>query len=60
MSQLFAKPDSPDTILAVIPAYNEAMRVGDVITLARSHLPVLVIDDGSTDSTSQVAEEAGD
>jgi glycosyltransferase involved in cell wall biosynthesis len=46
-------------VLVLIPAYNEATRVADVVTGARAHLPVLVVDDGSTDSTSGRAEEAG-
>jgi glycosyltransferase involved in cell wall biosynthesis len=46
-------------ILALIPAYNEATRVRDVVTGARAYLPVLVVDDGSADATDKVAEEAG-
>jgi glycosyltransferase involved in cell wall biosynthesis len=46
-------------VLALIPAYNEAARVAEVVTSARGHLPVLVVDDGSTDDTALRAEEAG-
>jgi glycosyltransferase involved in cell wall biosynthesis len=46
-------------ILALIPAYNEAARVAQVVTGARDHLPVLVVDDGSTDDTAARAEGAG-
>ncbi len=46
-------------VLALIPAYNEAARVAEVVTGARAHLPVLVVDDGSTDDTAARAEEAG-
>jgi glycosyltransferase involved in cell wall biosynthesis len=46
-------------ILALIPAYNEASRVGQVIAEARRHLPVLVVDDGSVDETHLIAENAG-
>jgi glycosyltransferase involved in cell wall biosynthesis len=46
-------------VLALIPAYNEAARVAEVVTGARGHLPVLVVDDGSTDDTAVRAEEAG-
>lgn len=46
-------------ILALIPAHDEAPRIGAVVTAARRHLPVLVIDDGSGDDTATVAERAG-
>jgi glycosyltransferase involved in cell wall biosynthesis len=46
-------------VLALIPAYNEAARVAEVVTGARGHLPVLVVDDGSTDDSAVRAEEAG-
>jgi glycosyltransferase involved in cell wall biosynthesis len=48
-----------ERILALIPAYNEAARIGAVIEGARRHLPVLVVDDGSTDDTSARAKAAG-
>jgi glycosyltransferase involved in cell wall biosynthesis len=48
-----------ESILVLIPAYNEAKRIEPVITGARNYLPVCVIDDGSSDNTSQVAEQAG-
>jgi glycosyltransferase involved in cell wall biosynthesis len=46
-------------IVAVIPAYDEGPRVGAVVAGADAHLPVLVVDDGSTDDTAAVAEAAG-
>ncbi|MGQ9850835.1 MAG: glycosyltransferase [Aggregatilineaceae bacterium] len=46
-------------LLALIPAYNEAERVGAVVTATRAYLPVLVVDDGSADDTARLAEEAG-
>jgi glycosyltransferase involved in cell wall biosynthesis len=46
-------------VLALIPAYNEASRVADVVKKTEKHLPVLVVDDGSTDDTTARAEEAG-
>jgi glycosyltransferase involved in cell wall biosynthesis len=51
--------DKTPKILALIPAYNEAGRVGDVIEGAKIYLPVLVVDDGSTDETPASAERAG-
>jgi len=46
-------------VLVVIPAYNEADSIGAVVTTARRYLPVLVVDDGSTDATATVAAAAG-
>jgi len=46
-------------ILVLIPAYNEATRLAPVVTGALSQLPVLVVDDGSTDNTAAVADSAG-
>jgi glycosyltransferase involved in cell wall biosynthesis len=45
--------------LALIPAYQEGPRIGPVVAAARRHLPVLVVDDGSTDDTGAAAETAG-
>lgn len=38
-------------IVALIPAYNAEPFVGDVIRRARSHVPVLAVNDGSKDGT---------
>ena len=46
-------------ILALIPAHDEAPRIGAVVDAALRHLPVLVVDDGSSDETAVVAERAG-
>ena len=45
--------------VALIPAHNEAPRIAPVIEGAARHLPVLVVDDGSSDDTAAVAETAG-
>ncbi|MFL5680413.1 MAG: glycosyltransferase family 2 protein [Chloroflexota bacterium] len=45
--------------VAIIPAFNEAARVADVVRGALAHLPVIVVDDGSTDTTAVSAEAAG-
>ena len=46
-------------ILALIPGYQEGPRIAAVVTAARRHLPVVVVDDGSTDDTAAQAEAAG-
>ncbi len=46
--------------VAVIAAYNEDRFIGSVVIKTRRHVDhVIVIDDGSTDDTARVAEEAG-
>ena len=42
--------------LVVIPAYNEAENIAEVVTRAAAHAPVLVVNDGSTDRTGEIAE----
>jgi glycosyltransferase involved in cell wall biosynthesis len=47
-------------IVAVIPAYNEERYIGSVVLTTRKHVDtVIVVDDGSTDLTAEIAEEAG-
>jgi glycosyltransferase involved in cell wall biosynthesis len=48
--------------LAVVPAYNEAATVADVVRRIHADAPgwdVVVVDDGSTDDTIERAREAG-
>jgi len=52
--------DWPQKCAAVIPCFNEAKSVVELITSARRHLStVIVVDDGSTDSTAALAASAG-
>ena len=47
------------SLLVVIPAFNEEKSISNVIRDIRSHIPqasILVVDDGSHDATSEVAE----
>ena len=54
-----AAEKSKEKILAIIPAFNEAQRIGPVITESLQFLPLLVVDDGSVDATIQIAKECG-
>lgn len=50
-----------ETTIILIPAFNESMVVGAVIREIKAHcnLPIVVIDDASTDNTGDVAQNAG-
>lgn len=46
-------------MIALIPAFEEGPRVGAVVEAAGQHLPVVVVDDGSSDDTADRARAAG-
>lgn len=48
-----------ETVLGIIPAFNEEQRITPVLLGAMQQLPVLVIDDGSQDDTAAAARETG-
>lgn len=50
---------SSDEIIALIPAYNEARYIADVVQRTLAHAPVVVIDDGSSDGSGAAAALAG-
>lgn len=53
---------SPDRALIIVPAWNEARNVGVTVAEIKATDPaydVVVVDDGSTDSTAEVARAAG-
>jgi len=50
----------PTTCMAVIPCFNEGVSIAALVAAVRHHLPcVLVVDDGSTDDTANLAHGAG-
>jgi glycosyltransferase involved in cell wall biosynthesis len=52
----------PDRVSVLIPAFNEAASIGDVVQRIKSAgdwLEILVVDDGSSDATSETARAAG-
>ena len=53
------RTDGAGQIIALVPAHDEAPRVGRVVEGAVRHVPVLVVDDGSSDATAELAEGAG-
>lgn len=55
-------PVTPDSVLIIVPAWNEERNVGNTvreILTADPRYHVAVVDDGSTDATATVAREAG-
>jgi glycosyltransferase involved in cell wall biosynthesis len=52
--------DTNDDVWLVVPLYNEAVVIGDIVRSARVTFPKIVcVDDGSRDGSSEVAEQAG-
>lgn len=54
-------PPDPSRVAVVVPAYNEAGKIGDVVRKVPRHLAssVIVVDDCSSDGTSEEAIAAG-
>lgn len=54
------RPESPGATVAIVPAFNEAASVGTVVRdLVEAGMPVLVVNDGSTDDTEDIARSEG-
>ena len=61
MEPVATPPASLDAACAIVPAFDAAATVGVVVEALRAELgiPVLVVDDGSTDATAAVARDRG-
>ncbi|MCE5213606.1 MAG: glycosyltransferase family 2 protein, partial [Methanobacterium sp.] len=47
-------------VTAIIPAYNEELSIGSVVLTTSKYVDqIIVIDDGSTHNTAEIAEKAG-
>ncbi len=56
------RPSGPDSLMVIVPAYNEEGAIGDVVRSVRQSVPgvpVLVVDDCSGDATIYFARQAG-
>src|SRR2546427_10319581 len=47
------------SVVIVVPVFNEAGTVGEVVAAAQTYGAVLVVDDGSRDGSADVAHHAG-
>ncbi len=53
-------PENKLSIIVTIPCYNEEKFIGDIVAKSVKYADhVVVIDDGSTDKTAEIAEKAG-
>lgn len=60
----YSEPEEPPRVAAVIPALDEAGSIAGVISNLRGQAPlasgeIVVVDNGSTDGTGEVAHRAG-
>jgi len=51
---------APQKITVILPAYNEEVSIGSIILLTKRYADnVIVVDDGSSDRTAEIARKAG-
>jgi glycosyltransferase involved in cell wall biosynthesis len=57
---MIPEPDTKNNVIAIIPAFNERIAIGSVVLRTAPFVDrVIVVDDGSMDMTSFIAEHAG-
>ena len=50
----------PQKITVILPAFNEEVSIGSIVLLVKQHADrVIVVDDGSSDRTAEIAEKVG-
>jgi len=50
----------PQNITVILPAYNEEVSIGSIVLLTKHYVDnVIVVDDGSSDRTAEIARKAG-
>jgi len=51
---------APQNITVILPAYNEEVSIGSIVLLTKHYVDnVIVVDDGSSDRTAEIARNAG-
>lgn len=56
----FSKDKASQYVTVILPAFNEEVSIGSIVLLARHYADhVVVVDDGSSDRTAEIAMKAG-
>ena len=59
-SYVCKKDTTPQNITVILPAYNEEVSIGSIVLLTKNYADnVIVVDDGSSDRTAELAKKAG-
>ncbi|AKB82185.1 glycosyltransferase (family 2) [Methanosarcina barkeri 3] len=54
------KSTTPQNVTVILPAYNEEVYIGSIVLLTKYYADsVIVVDDGSSDRTAEIARKAG-
>ena len=58
--QVSTRGTAPPKITVILPAYNEEVSIGSIVILTKLYADnVIVVDDGSSDRTAEIARKAG-